>query len=114
MERYFIGNSSQIEAKVNGVIKVRDLLTEIMSKDVSVALIELDGRNREIVNHKSKAFYFVLSGEGFFNIAGNDHYVQEGDFVLIEPGTPYFDRGKMNLLSVCSPRYDQASVEHLD
>lgn len=114
MENYFVGKSADIKAETHGVISVRDLLTELMSEDVSVAVVELNGVNRKVVNKVSRVFYFVLEGEGVFNIEGNEHFVGEGDFVLIPPGTSYFDKGEMKLLSVCTPRFDPNNLEYLD
>lgn len=113
-ERYVVGNSEQAVAINNGAIRVRELLNALMSPETSVALIDLDGTNRPIINHVSRAFYFVLEGQGFFNIDGEDVYVSEGDYVLINPEVPYFDHGKMKLMAVCTPRFDPSKVDYLD
>lgn len=114
MDRFIVGRSADINPENKGVINVRDLLAELMSKDVSIALIELEGTNRKVVNRVSQAFYFVLEGGGTFNIDGNEQEVKEGDYVLIKPNTPYFDKGRMKLLSVCTPRFDPKNLEFVD
>jgi mannose-6-phosphate isomerase-like protein (cupin superfamily) len=114
MESFMVGKSGELEAHKKGVIEVRHLLSEMMSKDVSVALINLDGTNKKTLNQTRQAFYYVLKGEGVFNIDDKDNPVTEGDFVLIEPGTAYYDRGKMELLAVFTPRFDQNDVKYLD
>lgn len=115
MEDFLVGRSENAEIIDKGAIKVRNLLTKMTSsEDVSVSLIDLDGTNKKTLNKTHQAFYFVLEGEGVFNIDGEDHQVKEGDYVLIQPGTPYFDRGKMNLLAVSCPAFSPEDVEYLE
>lgn len=97
-----------------GVIKVQQLLNDSDTGNVSVAVIHLDGINKNNRNNVSDMCYFVLKGEGKFIIDRKEYKVNEGSLVTIPKNTVYHDEGKMTLLSISSPRFDVKNVEYLD
>jgi len=51
----------------------------------------------------SHRVYFVIEGEGIFNINGKESSVKEKDVIVIEPMMEYFYQGKMKLFEVNYP-----------
>lgn len=107
-------NSSETTESDYGAIKVRELIDAKNSQNMSVVIVDLDGVNKRNKNKKSDMFYFVLEGKGIFNIEGKEYPVKKNSLIVIPKNTIYFDRGKMKMLSFCSPRFDPNSVEYLD
>lgn len=110
---YKLIKGAQIEELDRGFIKVKQLLSQDNIKNMSVSIIKIDGTNKKIINHKSDSVYFVLKGKGVFNINGEEIKVEPNDLVFIAKGTAYFDKGKLTLLAVNNPRYDQSAIEYL-
>lgn len=96
------------------MIKVKELLDAQNSQNISVALVKLDGINKKNKNKKSDMFYFILEGRGIFNVEGKEYHVKKNCLIVVPKNTIYFDKGKMKMLSFCSPRFDPNSVEYLD
>lgn len=97
-----------------GVIKVIEYITKNNNKNFSLALIELNGKNRKIKNELSDAFYFVIEGDGKFFLNGEEYQVGEGDLVCIPKGTSYFDEGKLKMVSIATPPFDREYVIELE
>jgi mannose-6-phosphate isomerase-like protein (cupin superfamily) len=75
-------------------------------------------RTREGVRHgltKNVAcdrLYYVIDGEGVFEIDGESTPAQAGDVLIVPRGTPYDYWGRLELLLVHSPaNIDEAEVE---
>lgn len=112
--KYKLIKGNQIEEIDRGFIKVKKLLNEDDIINLSVSIVKIDGINKRIINPKSDAVYFVIEGNGFFNIDGEEIVVEKGDLVFIKKGSAYFDRGKLTMLAINSPRYDQSVIKYLD
>ena len=48
----------------------------------------------------SHRVYFVIHGEGVFNVGTKEYKVREKDVIVIEPKTEYSYRGKMKLFEI--------------
>lgn len=112
--KHIIVKSSQISEKDFGFIKVKQLLNQEDIPNISFALIEIDGKNKKVINRSSDALYFVLEGTGSFDINNEEVAVEKGDLIFIPKGSAYFDKGKMTLISLNNPRFDIAKVDYLD
>lgn len=97
-----------------GFIKVKKLLNEDDISNLSVSVVKIDGVNKKIINTKSDAAYFIIEGNGFFNIDGEEIVVEKGDLVFIRMGSAYFDKGKLTMLAINNPKYDQSAIKYLD
>lgn len=71
----------------------------------SVARIDLDGRHGRVRAGGARVFY-VLGGQGTFEVDGASLDVQDGDAVHIRPGQAYDFQGELTLLCVCVPAFD--------
>ena len=107
-------NPLKIKPFVRDVLEVWQLLNQVDTKNLSVSIIKLNGVNKKNRNKASDVCYFVLEGEGKFNINGKDYPVKKNDLVTIPKNTWYFDLGKMTMLSFCNPRFDMKNVEVVD
>jgi len=112
--KYRVIKNSQVEEIDRGFIKVRQLLNQDDINNVSVAIIKINGTNKRIINTKSDAVYYVIEGNGFFDINDEEVKVETGDLIFIPKGTTYFDKGSLTMLSINNPRYDQSAIEYLD
>lgn len=55
----------------------------------SVVYAELDGDHGEVETKEVERVYFVLDGEGFFDIDGKVIEVEKGDVITVPPHTTY-------------------------
>ena len=97
-----------------GYIKVQQLLNQEDVENLSAAIIEIDGTNKKIINRKGDAIYYILEGNGYFEINGIKNAVEKGDLVFIPKGCEYFDSGKLKMICINSPRYDSNFIKYVD
>lgn len=81
--------------------------------EVSVASISLRGLNRLTINHRSTILYHVLAGEGTMNVNGDVYELKKGAIVEVPPGTPYFDKGNVDMEAVSIPPFNPEDVEEV-
>ncbi len=112
--KYKVIKSSEVEEKDFGYIRVKQLLNQKDVDNISVSIVKIDGKNKKVINTTSEAIYYVLDGKGIFNIGGDEVEVETGDLVFIPKGTPYFDKGKLTMLSINSPRFNRDAIKYLD
>ena len=111
--KYKIVKSFDNQEQDFGFIKVKQLLNQSDIENLSVSIVKVSGTNKKVVNNRGDAVYYILEGNGMFNIEGEDFVVGSGDLVYIQKGTPYFDKGELTMISFNNPRYDQDSIEYL-
>lgn len=112
--KYLIKKDNEIPAQDYGYIKVKQLLNQKDIENLSVAVVEINGKNKKIVNKKGDAIYYVLKGSGFFEIDGHKNLVEQGDLIFIPKGSEYFDSGNLTMISINNPRYDSKFIEYLE
>lgn len=78
--------------------------------EASVTRIDLNGRLGPRRAGGSRIFY-VLGGEGSFEVDGNSIEACVGDAVHVRAGQVYDFRGELTLLGVCSPAFDLSREE---
>ncbi len=111
--KYLIRNEKEISVQDYGYIKVKQLLNQEDIDNLSVAIVEINGTNKKIINKRGDAIYYVLKGSGLFEINGSKEIVRVGDLIFIPKGSEYFDSGNLIMLSINNPRYDSKFIEYL-
>ena len=77
-------------------------------KNVSITLEDVyKGHERYTMNTKSFHIYYVAKGSGTFKINNNFYDVKEGDIIEIPPKTEFIFKGKMKLLLIMNPPFDE-------
>ena len=70
------------------------------------------GHDTFIVSKKITQAYYILSGKGYFSIAGRRYDVNPGMLVEVPPGTEYSYSGEMKLVAVSKPRWFSGNDTH--
>jgi mannose-6-phosphate isomerase-like protein (cupin superfamily) len=74
--------------------------------DVEVCYIDTaQGHDTFQISREITRIYYVLSGSGYFTIAGQRHEVGPGMVIEVPPGTEYSYSGAMRLIAFMSPRW---------
>lgn len=84
-------------------------------KDISMTLIELNGRypdKRRVVNKICKEVALVIRDKGKVSIDDKEFLIKERDSVLIKPNQKFFWEGKMKLVMPCQPAFNPE--QHLE
>ena len=79
-------------------------------REASVTRIDLDGRLGRAKAAGTRIFY-VLGGEGHFEVDGASLEAVVGDAVHIRAGQIYDFQGELTLLCVCAPAFDLSKEE---
>ncbi len=83
------------------------------NKDISIDMIEsYKGHERYCTNKASSHIYYILEGNGRFKINGEIYDVESGDLVEIPKNTEFVYIGKMKLLLIMNPAFDEKN--HID
>jgi mannose-6-phosphate isomerase-like protein (cupin superfamily) len=76
-------------------------------------LVETDtGHGTTILQEKSDFIYYVLDGEGSFEIDGAEVPCKAGDLVVVPHGNSFTYTGRLRMLLTCTPPWspDQEKV----
>ncbi|OGY24428.1 MAG: hypothetical protein A2Y57_03500 [Candidatus Woykebacteria bacterium RBG_13_40_7b] len=74
------------------------------NKNIEIYLVVVkQGHDNYIISKEITHVYYVLSGEGFFDIDGTKREVRSGDLIEIPPKFEYTYSGKMKLLLIMNP-----------
>ena len=77
-------------------------------KKISITLEDVyKGHEKYAMNTKSYHIYYVAQGSGTFKIGNKMYNVTEGDIVEIPPNTEFVFKGKMKLLLIMNPPFDE-------
>jgi mannose-6-phosphate isomerase-like protein (cupin superfamily) len=85
------------------------------SDNISVTWVKLWGHHKKMVCHASDRAYYIIDGEGEFQV-GDDPSgkVSGGDFVFIPRGVPYVFDGHMTYLVMNGPAFMPGSDVELE
>ena len=75
--------------------------------NASAAYIEIDGIHGKVINSLCDRTYYIIEGSGEFVIDGKIISVEKTDIIIVPKNTPYDYMGKMKLLLVDCPAYDE-------
>jgi mannose-6-phosphate isomerase-like protein (cupin superfamily) len=81
-------------------------------EEASVARVDLNGRHGKVRAAGTRIFY-VLGGQGTFEVDGASLPVEDGDTVHVRPGQAYDYEGELTLLCVCTPAFDLQQEERV-
>lgn len=70
------------------------------------------GHETKIIEHESDFIYYVLEGEGYFEVDGEIENCRKGDLVCIPAGKKFIYKGNLKMLLICTPprREEQEEV----
>lgn len=106
--------TKQLSEETFGAVSVKNLFKDKDFKQISVAILRVEGVNRRHVNEKSDEFHYVLAGTGFYTVDEDTDKVAEGDLVHIPKNHPFNNSGQMTLLVFTSPSYDPNAIDYLE
>lgn len=76
--------------------------------DCGFVVIETEeGHNQEFYHKVSTFNYIILEGGGSFFLDDDEVPVEKGDFISIEPNTRIYYKGKMKLVLVTNPAWEE-------
>jgi mannose-6-phosphate isomerase-like protein (cupin superfamily) len=77
-------------------------------------MIETDkGHDTTIIEHKCDFLYYVLDGEGYFIIDGQNEECKKGDLVVIPAESRFRYVGKLRMLLITTPAFYPEQEETL-
>ncbi len=85
--------------------------------DASAAYFEVAGSHGKVKSKVSNRIYFVLDGEGEFNIDGGVESVKPDDVVIVPKNTPYDYKatsGVLKMFLVHTPAYSETDEVKLE
>jgi len=80
----------------------------------SVAALEINGEHKLSTCHSSDLLYYIIEGQGTFNIGGKAFEAKIGEAVLVPRETEYGYWGHMRALLVMTPAYTEGCETRTD
>lgn len=74
---------------------------------MSAAVFTVKGKHPKMKSMNSDRLYFIIKGQGAFEINGKKLKVAKDDVVIVPKNTPYHYWGKMKCFLVHSPAFDR-------
>ncbi|MCX8035773.1 MAG: cupin domain-containing protein [Candidatus Sumerlaeia bacterium] len=87
-----------------------------LDPEISAASIHRLDLSEDAVPHYHKnmtEIYYILEGQGAVELNGEEVSVSPGTAVMIKPGTRHRGKGRMRLLVICIPPFNEAD-EYFD
>lgn len=82
------------------------------NSNVEIYLVDVkQGHNTYIISKKCMHIYYVIQGDGFFDIDGLKHEVKPGILVEVPPNVEYTYSGRMKLLLIMNPPWFKGNEE---
>jgi mannose-6-phosphate isomerase-like protein (cupin superfamily) len=84
------------------------------TKNSNVEVYFLDvkqGHEAYFISKKCTHIYYVIEGEGFFDIDGSKHEAKSGMLFELPPNVEYTYSGKMKLLLIMNPPWFEGNEE---
>lgn len=79
--------------------------------DLSLCFVNIDGkRDNYCMLDKSTIFYYIIEGEGNFEINGKNIKAGKNDLIEIPPKNKYTYEGKLKMLEIQSQAFDATEV----
>ena len=95
-------------------IKGKIFPVDNLTKDIEFVRIDtVIGHATKIIEHESTFCYYVLEGNGYFEIDGEKEACSKGDLVVIPPGHAFIYKGNLKLLLVDTPPWREEQEETL-
>lgn len=85
-----------------------------LSKDLNFVLVTTEtGHETRIIEHECTFAYYVLEGQGQFEVDGVTEDCKQGDLVVIPAGKAFIYKGKLKMLLVNTPPWSEEQEETL-
>jgi len=95
-------------------IKGKKFIKDESGNNAGIALIETEsGHQTNIIEHKCDFIYYVLEGDGYFEINNVKDNFSKGNLVIIPHGSKFTYKGKAKFLLVTSPPFYPEQEETL-
>ena len=87
-------------------IKGKKFSVADVTQKTGVCQIETQGGHETtIIEHECDFIYYILEGEGYFVIDGQNENCTNGDLVVIPAGSKFRYIGKMKMLLITTPAF---------
>ncbi len=84
----------------------------LSNKNVEVGFVDVrKGHDNYIISKKITHIYYILEGEGFFDIDGKKYDVKPGMLIEIPSNVEYAYSGSMKLLLIMNPPWSEDNEE---
>jgi len=78
----------------------------LKNKNIEIYFVNVSkGHDSYLISKKITHIYYILEGQGFFDIAGKIYKVKTGNIIEAEPNIEYTYSGKMKMLLIMNPPY---------
>lgn len=84
---------------------------------IDFALATIAGRYpsiKQAVNNECKEVVYIKEGSGKIVVNGNEHLLNAGDVILIEPGEKFYWEGNLKIAMVCTPPWKKEQHKIVD
>lgn len=86
-------------------------LPKISNKEISICFVDISGeRSTFCMLDKSTIFYYVIEGNGEFQINDDFISINKGDLIEILPKQKYSYKGNLKMLEIQSNEFDEKEV----
>lgn len=99
-------DTPEVLDKENAVVLRALVRRDVHGDDLSITWAQLDGEHPRLSTSASTRAYYILDGEGTFEL-GDETPIGVGahDVIVVPPGVIYGYRGKMTLLIINAPAF---------
>ncbi len=97
-------SDTDTEAQGNSLVRKR-IITQTHTEQISLTWAFMYGAHEKVVNDLSDRAYFIIAGEGNFEVGDEKGPVNGGDVVLIPKGVPYAFDGHITYVVINAPGF---------
>lgn len=84
----------------------------LKNHDIEVYFVDVvQGHESYFISKKCTHIYYVIEGEGFFDINGKKQDAKEGLLIEVPPNVEYTYSGRMRLILIMSPPWIKGNEE---
>ncbi len=84
----------------------RRAFTTDIDRIASIHMVDIKKDSKVHYHKKLTEIYFILEGQGFMELDGNDIAVTKHSAVLIKPGCRHRAKGEMKIVNIPVPAFD--------
>ena len=108
---YVLKKPLEITFKKAGVKGFVFPTSELINKSEFLIIETQTGHETTIVERESDFVYYVLDGDGYFEIDGRKEKCGRGDLVVIPAGVAFTYTGKLKMLLIVTPPFKPEQEE---
>ena len=105
-----------IEVPDNDLVMKHVIDRDRHSRDLSVTWVRIDGRHKRLASTTGDRVYYVIEGEGRFQVGDDAPWVTAGagDVVFIPRDVPYELEGRLSYLVINGPAFGPGSDRYVE